>query len=506
VRTGVLIVAGALMGCGPPPLDGRAVWAHRKADGTRAVTIYDHGSFSETVLDAEPARGEQYPRVTLGPRGRYMLERLGGARAQEGRIHDLDRGRVAPVRLPSLRLGVDDPVHFTPRGDALYWIDRECTWIRCTPWSLWVAPTPDASELPEVQVLETLTVPGIEASARVAPAAAAPVLYVVASGTLEAIRWRPPAEVPTDSGRPPGAREDRIARVARIETEHPVRVEVAADCPFADWCGVSAASSADGRAFFAISEQCPLGLLRWMPEEAEPVCQVVPSNVEGTVLAAFDARRVVVVSSTLLRVVDVETGYTRSAPVLGDGPFTWRVVDDGDAVVFASASGPLLRATADEVVRVSTDTTQCLEPRGFVASPRGTWMAWACGHVPELAESTGQQVAALVRVSSGGLERFPGTAADPIAVDDDGDLLVTTVEGTRDRLPQLTPLIPSTPGLGLRRPVATGTVEALPPDPLTLYALDATGTLRRIHDLEPTPRPLATRWAGQSRFIQGATR
>jgi hypothetical protein len=98
-----------------------------------------------------------------------------------------------------------------------------------------------------------------------------------------------------------------------------------------------------------------------------------------------------------------------------------------------------------------------------VVSPSGRWLAWTCIDAItelELAQET------IVRVSPLGLDRFTGVPMTPLAIDDEGHLLLT-----------------SEPNV-VTDPIDGTTPEAVPRN---LYVLSREGVLGRIDELEPEP-------------------
>jgi hypothetical protein len=185
-------------------------------------------------------------------------------------------------------------------------------------------------------------------------------------------------------------------------------------------------------------------------------------------------------SSGLLHWWDMARDEVRSLPILGEPPFHVLAVEQGRALLFASTNGPVLRADLDGLRPLSLATTPCLAAGGPVASPRGGWIAWTCyDALTELAASQG----VVVRVSTLGLERFVGVPMTPLALDDEGQLLLHSVQSVADD---------TLDGVDARD------------SPRSLFVLSREGVLGRVDELEPEPVAVFVESSEFGAFLQAA--
>ncbi|MCA9695897.1 MAG: hypothetical protein KC431_00110, partial [Myxococcales bacterium] len=217
--------------------------------------------------------------------------------------------------------------------------------------------------------------------------------------------------------------------------------------------------------------------------EAAGALELPEVLVGGSLLHAVDRRVSIWLAGGLLQRWDQGLGSGDEAvagfPIFAVPPYWWFVTADGEAVVLLSASGAFYRADGEGVGAVSLETTACIVTGSPVISPRGDWAAWTC------IDTTAADAAftgAVVRVSAAeGLERFSGVPMTVLAIDDDGDLLLHSVQTTySDQLD------------GIES-------QDLP---RSLFVLSGRGVLTRIDDLEPAPTPVLAGSSELGAFIQ----
>lgn len=531
--------ASLLAACSGPPVDTRAVWIDRAGE---ALHSYARGDLHDEPFDVAPISGEPDPRLQLGPDGRLLLLRPGPVDLG-GELWDLELGRRWQLALPPLRPGADDPVRFTARGDALAWVGRSCFGGVCTPDQLWALAVGEQRRLPPgANTWPVLTGGPIDRYAKVLSASAAPVLITAAPGELSA--WRYPSAA-TDP--------DTLERIDLRPVNFDPTTVSNDRCPFPDWCGTRAAVSPEGDAvFFSVDlEVCESQLVRWEPgsgSDAVPVCEGYSPELRGaSLLAALSKDHLVFVDDDRMYLWNRHARPMQRAPILGSGDYFTLPADEGRALIFGAFDGPVLRADRSGVRVLSSAQTRCADPDAPVTSAMGDWVAWTCGRAPDV--QLGENFAsALVRVHDGELERHPGVAAWPLAIDGDGDLLFVTTDQGADDIPEDLPF-PIDDGVGefgdhgdmgdmgeegmlewgdagedwgetdagdsgdetggatggpgdLNDPLGAGSIQALPPRPRTMYTLSGDGVIRRVSDMEPTPAPAKLGRAGVSAFVQ----
>ena len=116
-----------------------------------------------------------------------------------------------------------------------------------------------------------------------------------------------------------------------------------------------------------------------------------------------------------------------------------------------------------------------------MASTDGRIAAWTCVLSGDavLGDAPGLEVGEVIRVSAAGLEKFQGVPMWALAVDDVGDLLMSS-----------------------RRNVAFSQETQLPAEPPgNLYVLSGEGLLDRIDGLEPNPELILGLSSGTYRWI-----
>jgi hypothetical protein len=396
------------------------------------IRVYDAGQVHEYEADPTPFFGEDQPRLQLGPTGRFMLVRDGPETPRLGRVFDLEQRRNFGVALPEILPGGVDRVRFTSRGDALAWVEGVCIAGDCAPPSLYLSPlAAGLAAAADLSRQELLSVGPVEENSQVFSAADAPVVFTFGRSQMGAYRY------PTD---PADSYEVQSLGLEAVgDVLLPQRVD---ECPFPNWCRDNSVVGPGGEALvYSTSDStCASGLMRWVPPLAA-TCVLLPEGLEDArLLAALGRERLVFVDADRLHLVDVEIGWSEALPILGDGDYFFRLSQDGRSLVFGSYDGPVLRVSEDGVALLSNATTECRDPTAPVVSADGSWVAWRCGRAPDV--QLGQDFAsALVRVTDGRLDRYPGVSAWPIAIDGDGDLLFFTTIGSGEEIPDNQPLL-----------------------------------------------------------------
>jgi hypothetical protein len=460
-----------LLGCGAEGVAARAVWVDGfAADGVRRIHVYDQGDrFAIEVL----GESDPHERVRLGPRGRGLLVRAG---ANSGAWFDLDDGRRLPLQLPPSTPGGDGPVSFAARGDALWWLDPVDASLRVVP----LAPGVSLGRRDDGSMIPIAEPGGV---AWVLGSLDAPVLLVKQlDGRASFFRY-PDA---TD----PRLRSE-LVREATIETlPLPSEAEEHRSCASAIGCftrvGLDPSGelviTADRDAFgewsiFDVRAPQLAGPL----ELPEPLSSAAASGGLG-LLRVLDRSVSVWIGAGQLYRWDRAAGMVDSTPVFAKPPLFWFPVDHGRALVLLSMTGPMYRIDAEHLSVLNLESTDCALIPGSapIVSPRGDWASWACSDGADPPATTS---GVIVRASVDGLERRSGVPMTPLAIDDDGDLLLYSVEST-----------------------STDEVDgvALTSRPRSLFVLSNQNVLTRIDELEPAPAPVLLGAGDLATHMQGA--
>ena len=459
-------LAGVGAGCGAEPVEARAIWVDDisgAGEERRTIHVYDRGELDsfEVVGVREPVQ-----RVRLDPRGAGVLVRAGDRR---GAWFDLDDGRRLPLLLPPAGIAGQATVGFA--GDALTWIDD-------VDGALELVPLTPGLEL-ERRVDGTM-IPLARGSgfAWVRAAEDAPILFVGGRGGGRASFVRYPDAV-----------DAPLVLALEAEAEGlslPSTPSEARTCTTSLGCFTQLAIEPSGElAAFASDPAGPWQLFeRRAPAAAGP--WVLPDSLtevaEGAglrLLALLDLDRSVWLGAGQLYTLDRRTGAVDNLPLFASPPLHWTLADRGRAVLLVSSSGPVYRIDQTGIRALALETTDCPGPGDPVVSPGGRWIAWTCVDPgAELAATSG----VVVRVSAAGLERFVGVPMATLAIDDDGDLLLYSVESS---------LVDQVDGVG---PASV---------PRNLFSLARDGVLTRIDELEPAPAPVLLGSGEQGSYIQG---
>lgn len=458
-------------------MSARAVWldATSSSDDPR-IHVYDRGGRRELPLALGPE--QTITSMQLGPRASGVLVRVGDRRAA---WIDLRDGRRLPLLLPPAELVGSATVELSEDGGALLWRELDLATQEGRVLVLPLAPG-----LPLARDEQAGMVPlAYEGQARwLVSARAAPVVLIAGQDQrLALVGW------------PDAAGEAMQLRELAVD----VREDRTQDDREPSSCNYASASAGDGCVTHVGLD--PAGELaivadakgtswqrfdRRAPERAELVlpaelAAVLEVDAAGLGLVqVLDRDHAVWLSSGVLHWWDLARDEVRSLPVLGEAPFHVLAVDEGRALLFAATNGPVLRADLDGLRPLSLVTTPCLAAGGPVASPRGGWIAWTCyDALTELAASQG----VVVRVSALGLERFVGVPMTPLAIDDEGQLLLHSVQS-----------------------VADDTLDGVDAQdsPRSLFVLSREGVLSRVDELEPQPVAVFVESSEFGSFLQAA--
>ncbi|NVB41261.1 hypothetical protein G6O69_25705 [Pseudenhygromyxa sp. WMMC2535] len=454
----LLAFALAGSGCGLEGVEARALWLDSTVDGgERRLHVYDRGELWTLDVLGPSAPIEH---LRLGPKGRGVLVRAG---TRAGAWVDLEDQRRLLLQLPPVTIAGPPRVQLSSSGTALFWIADDGG-LELVP----LAPGLGLERREDDDTIIPLRAEGAYDWAQ--GASAAPVLLAVGDGAtrLELLRYpEQDAEASAELG---------LGEVAVVEgLSLPVAPSEARSCELLADCGVLVAMDPAGRrVIFADGESGS-----WQSVDArtpelsgalELPAALVEAGGEGGVglLHVVDREVSIWQAGGSMHRWDERRGSVDSFPLFVGGPYWWFVADEGEAVVLASIAGPVLRADAEGLEPLSLETSPCTLSGEPVVSPSGTWVAWAC--FDESASASASFTSgALIRVSPSGLERLAGVPMVPLALDDDGALLLHSVQ---------------TVYLDLLDGVESQDV------PRSLFVLSGDGVLTRVDDLEPAPAPV----------------
>jgi hypothetical protein len=472
----LLAASTLLLGTGcEPSVSARAVWMDAEGEeGSQTIHVYDRGEIRELELLGASATSSS-PMLRLDPRGRGLLVRTDAERAA---WIDLADDRRLPFLLPISLVG--DDVEFAADGSALLWTDTDPTTLTGRLNVLPVAPG-----LP----LEHTDQSGVQALTRSGSsnwwvtASDAPVALVLESDgtTLGLWRW------PIDPDDPMALRE--IASGSRIGL--PINPRRVTKCAQPAECAASVAIDPAGEVAVMLDESTNGPIAEWqrfdvrVPDQAAlpdfpSALDELIANSEGIhLIHLIDRDRSLWLSSGLLHWWNQRTGELRSLPVLGVGQYHVLPIERGHAVLFMAISGQVLRADRDGLRPVSVVATPCYPANDPVVSPSGGWIAWTCS---EAITDFQPAQEAIIRVSALGLDRFAGVPMTPLAIDDEGHLLLASDNN-----------------------VVSDTLDGIDSTavPRNLYVLSREDVLTRVDELEPAPAPVDV-GDQYARYIQAA--
>ncbi|PRP97414.1 hypothetical protein ENSA5_34520 [Enhygromyxa salina] len=465
-----MLGVGVGSGCGAEPVEARAIWVDVfTGEGSRRIHVYDRGERYDFEVYGETAPQE---RVRLGPRGRGLVVRAGDYR---GAWIGLDDGRRLPLLLPPSMPGAAS-FQYAERGDALWWLDDLDASLSLVPLApgLGLERDVDGSMVP---LREPLALSWVVSSVD------APVLFARhADGGASFLRYPDePGDAlgivreATFSAAPlPGAPTQQRSCQSAIDCWTPVGLEPG---------GELAITTSDRQSWQLFERRAPelAGELA-LPQ---PLADAVAGGGLG-LLQVIDPWVSVWLGAGQLFRWDRRLDIVDSVPVFAAPPLFWFTVERGRALVLLSTTGPTYQVDAEALSVVSLETTDCALAPGSapVVSPSGRWAGWTCLDAqpavgePDLGATSG----VVVRVSGEGLERFVGVPMSTLAIDDDGDLLLYSIES-----------------------IVTDQVDgvAAASRPRSLFVLSAQGVLTRIDELEPAPTPVLLEAGEPSAYMQG---
>lgn len=509
---------GSLLGtgCSTPVVAAQAVWIGEThdVDGSRTLFAYRAGTITTSVLrplSDDPDAGLLPMLVELEPRGRGALVRgidagwlhdLGDSTGLSAGYLDFSRRRALPLWLPDTRLAVDG-ARFSNSGDALMWVEGCGPEIAVVPLvaGLALGSEPHGEVTTTAPLRRTIGAdPGKPAQRsaclegqgtyELASAADAPVVFVLeadapgsasgaprAGGRMEALRVPVAADAPASL---------EVAGQTRLRDGFTPAWLFWARCPGSAPCGLAAADP-DGTSLVIGGSDPACRLLRWDVASGDQDCVLGPDApaalAEAQLVAAISGEQLVLRDEVTLHRYTWRSGelVSRPLPAAPSGALTIRPTQDGRAVVALSTRGNLMRASAEGIELVNIEQHACRNPQPPVVAPDGRIAAWTCVVAGDavLGEAPGLEVGEVIRVSAAGLEKFQGVPMWALAVDDVGDLLMSS-----------------------RRNVAFSQETQLPAEPPgNLYVLSGEGLLDRIDGLEPNPELILGLSSGTYRWI-----
>jgi len=458
-------------GCQAPSADVLAVWIDAAIDtnGARAIQIYDAGErrnvelrptipgsdIGQTTLGVPPGGGGFVAWSVLG--GTVWVDLVRGTRGRIGLgpwgelAEDFAFSRSGRAVLRMLASDAEPGVVLMPIATR----DTTPLWLR--------GPAPEhegaggmvrsASDAPVVYWAEVAT-PGGVGIDRI-------------DGTLAAYRY--PSEVDRDprSGLVPLG-QTRMHTRAIDGSSFPGRIGRRSG-----WCSAGFCVTPDGDAAIGVApDLCQL--YRWRPAlhgsdgSSRPPREIdLPLGcgvlTEPHLLAALDAGHVLLDDEERLYLADLDAGLWTAMPKLGIGQDTVMLAADGGRVMnLVAASGALMRADVDGLQVVSAERAACASVGPPLTSPGGGWVLMTC-RGGDAAVDLGASLGTVLRISALGLERFDGLAMRGLGIDDGGNALLYSYDPDDN--------------------------EAVPRG---MFVLEASGTLARVDELEPTPEGFAS--------------
>jgi hypothetical protein len=455
--------AAALAGCADPAVDAVVAWvdAIDDGEGIRKLQVYERGE--RYALDIQPTvagSGTERLRLEVDSRGDGIA--ISGdsitsyVSLTTNRQPTLTRDAVSGQRLSPW-------FSVTRNGDALLrGLEPDALGIRL----LMPTTTERAGEVTVLEPPETLL------QHRMIEASDAPVLFWVnqlGGETSEPYTVGPLAAYLYPSDRGGGLPVvDEVVRLGLGEVFGLPPLLDAMEQRVSDaWCPGRACASPDGRSLVLLSDVSPCTLAWWRWEDADPS---EPNAIVQPVLVTIDACRqlprpwslfaqlghhtVALDDNERIYVVDLETREVKAGPKLWDGAGVIRMADRGRVAMLVSADSRVTRVDASGVRLLSTEVHPCVGVLSdVVVSGSGYWVARSCngGDGTFIPMDTGK----ILRLSPLGLEAFPGIPMRPLAIDDEGNLLLFSFDDDQD--------------------------------PRGLFVLGSDGQLTRIDPLEPQP-------------------
>jgi hypothetical protein len=457
--------AAALAGCADPAVDAVVAWvdAIDDGEGIRKLQVYDRGD--RYALDIQPTvagSGTERLRLDVDSRGDGIAISGDSITSYVSlvttRQPTLTRDAVNGQRL-------SEWFSLTRNGDAMVrGLESDASGVRL------LMPTTSA-RAGEVTVLEP---PESSVQHRMIEASDAPVFFWVnqqGGGTSEPFTWGPLAAYLYPSDRGGGLPVvDEVVRLGLGEVFGLPPLLGAMDQRVNDsWCPGRACVSPDGRSMVVLSQDatpCTFAWWRWEDADpSEPNAIVSPQLVviedacrrlaqPWSLFAQLGHHTVALDDNERIYVVDLHTREVKAGPKLWDGAGVIRMADRGRVALLVSADSRVTRVDASGVRLLSTEAHPCVGALfDVVVSPSGYWVARSCngGDGTFIPTDTGK----ILRLSPLGLEAFPGIPMRPLAIDDEGNLLLFSFDDDGD--------------------------------PRGLFVLGADGQLTRVDPLEPQP-------------------
>jgi hypothetical protein len=468
IRTGACAAfAAAMAGCADPAVDAVVAWVEAIDDGrgVRKLQVYDRGE--RYALDIQPTvagSGTEHLRIEVDTRGEGIAV-SGKTVTQFVSLTTLRQPQLTRHDAEGQKLS--ESFRLLRNGDALLrGLEPDLTGMRL------LMPT-TSTHAGEVIVLEPPLTP---MSSVLLEASDAPVLFWVeqvpeatagpyAWGHVEAMIY--PSE---HGGGLPSVDEVRVLATGNV-TALPSS-EGAMEQRIGDaWCPGRTCVSPDGRSLVVLDDvvgggpACSFEWWRWEDADPDdPEALVDPVIVEfeevcpelserWSLFAQLGHDTVALDDDDRVYVVDLATRTVQAGPKLWDNAGTVRLVDRGRAALLVSADSQVTRIDALGPRLLSTESHPCLGPAfDVVASGSGYWVARSCnGDGTFLPADTGKTL----RLSPLGLEAYPGIPMRPLAIDDEGNVLLFSFDDDGD--------------------------------PRGLFVLGADGQVARIDPLEPQP-------------------
>jgi hypothetical protein len=451
--------AAAVAGCADPAVDAVVVWVDGIDDGRgiRKLQVYERGErYALDIQPSIPGSGVEHLRIEVDSRGE------GIAVSGETRTQFVS---LTTTRQP--RLTTDDAdgqplaerFRLTRNGDALLRaVDFDATGTQ------YLMPT-TSSHAGEVILLRPP--PTVQPTALI-EASDAPVLFWVeqasdgidtyAFGRVQAMIY------PSEHGG--GLPTVDALEVLALGEVYAMRGTLGDQRVGDDWCPGRTCVSPDGRSLVAQADTCAFWWWRW--EDADPddpqafvdpvlvtIDEVCPEVVsQWSLFAQLGHDTVVLDDRERVYVVDLGTREVEAAPKLWNGNGAFVLADRGRVALLVSVDSQVTRLDVVRPRLLSTELHPCLGPASdVVASPSGYWLARSCnGDGTFIPADTGKTL----RLSPLGLETFPGIVMRPLAIDDEGNVLLYSFDSGND-------------------------------EPRGLFVLGSDGQVARIDALEPQP-------------------
>jgi hypothetical protein len=494
-----LMRVGALWGvagCGEPAADVVVAWVDGIADddGNRGLRIYEAGERDvASIVPDIPGSGIDLLQIGVDGRARGVAVSATDATVW----FELGSGRRVTLSAEAARRKelVAPGFSFTSSGDAIM---RALEVDPALP-PVWLLALLSGPATGRVHALTPPTVAAQSHHWSLVHAADAPVLAWIEAGNVpSSLNGRVLAlAYPSEEGQ--GPLVDELRPLARGVVYG--RGPVVDDSQFLAGCPEGVCMSPSGRVLWTLAADGECDLQRWSWVEAGSaqadtlpvrVSLPCPGGAPVQLVAALDDDLLVLDDSLRIYLVEpdalvdagvdagaddgpaVAPGLVAALPKPG-GQLVPYVVAHGRVLVVSSQQGEVARVDADGVRMVSGVQSTCALRDGFAVSPGGTWVVQSCnGQNGESSGLDGQ----IQRISVLGLELYAGVPMRPIAVDDEGNVLLYSIASNDD----------------------DGA-------PRGLFVLSGDGKLTRVDELEPQPGlVMVTAGSGESvpgRFAAG---